>query len=75
MSAFNEYRDSNAGPAVRRREAEKAKDAADEEDGLERFADDGGSWIGVEQCEESHVKKAQSTTRSCESSRPRSPIW
>jgi hypothetical protein len=63
MNAFNEYRDANEGTAVKRREMEKAQDAADENECLERFADDGGSWINVEQCEEAYFKKSQSPPR------------
>jgi len=63
MNAFNEYREANAGSAAQRREAEKAQDAADEEGYLERFADDGGSWISVEQCEDAYFKKGQLLTR------------
>ena len=66
MNAFNEYRDANSGSAVRRREAEKARDAAEEEEELERFADDGGSWLNVGQSDEDYRRKSQLAARSCE---------
>ena len=55
MIAINEFRDFIA----KRREAEAAKDEED----LERFADDGGSWIDVEEDEESFFQLNQFVTR------------
>jgi hypothetical protein len=48
MNALEKCRKAKNDVAAQRRaadEAEKAKDAADHCDALERFADDGGSWI------------------------------
>jgi len=56
MNALDNRHGAKTDSAARRRaaeEAEKAKDAADRCDALERFADDGGSWICPPSNEES----------------------
>jgi len=48
MNALDNRRGAKTDSAAQQRvadEAEKARDAADHCDALERFADDGGSWI------------------------------
>jgi hypothetical protein len=58
MNARKEIRDA-ARPDAERRQAEKAQDLADDCEDLERFADDGGSWINVEQSEDAYFRKNQ----------------
>lgn len=48
MNALNKCRDAKSKSAAQRRaaaETKSAQDAADHCDALERYADDGGSWI------------------------------